>query len=140
MLKKSFRVMALPPYVNFAIAVLRIGVGVLMIPHGYSKLSRVLDSNYAFGDPIGIGEVPSLFLTIFAELFCSVLVLVGLFTRPALAVLIFTMGVAVFLVNLSKGLSGMEKGLLFLIPYISLFILGPGKYSLDYYIFGKKRR
>lgn len=139
MFKKFFRVTALPPYVDLAIFILRVGVGFLMIPHGYSKLSRVLGGDYGFRDPIGIGEVPSLLLTIFAEVFCSVLVLLGLFTRPALAVLIFTMVVVVFLVNLSKGLSGMEKGLLFLIPYVSLYIWGPGRYSLDYYIFGKKR-
>lgn len=139
MFKKFFKVTALPPYVDLAIAILRIGVGFLMIPHGYQKLSKVLNGSYAFGDPLGLGEAPSILLTIFAELFCSILVILGLFTRPALAVLIFTMFVVVFVVKLGEGLGEMEKGLLFLIPYVSLFIWGPGRYSLDYRLFGKRR-
>ncbi|AWV97577.1 DoxX family protein [Arcticibacterium luteifluviistationis] len=140
MLKKFFKVTALPPYVDLAIAILRVGMGFLMIPHGYQKLIKVLNGSYAFGDPLGLGEVPSLLLAIFAELFCSILLLLGLFTKPALAVLIFTMVVAVFVVNGGQGFDKMEKGLLFLIPYISLFIWGPGRYSIDYRLFGKRRR
>lgn len=140
MLKKFFKVTALPPYVDFAIFILRVGISVLMITHGWAKLERAIGGNWGFADPIGFGEKTSLLLTIFSELICSILVLLGLFTRPALFFLIFTMFVVVFVVKLGGGIGEMEKGLLFLIPYLSLFIWGPGRYSLDYYIFGKTRK
>lgn len=140
MFKKFFKVTALPPYVDFAIFILRAGISILMITHGWAKLERALEGNWGFADPIGLGESTSLLLTIFAELICSILVLIGLFTRPALFFLIFTMTVVVFVIKIGDGIGEMEKGLLFLIPYVSLFIWGPGRYSLDFYIFGKRRK
>ncbi|MFT5884176.1 MAG: putative oxidoreductase [Arcticibacterium sp.] len=139
MLKKFFKVTSLPPYVDFSIFILRVGVGVLMIPHGYQKLLKILNGQFSFADPIGFGEGSSLMLAAFAEFFCSLLLVLGFFTRTALFFLIFTMTVVVCVVKMGQGLAEMEKGLLFLIPYISLFIWGPGRYSLDYHIFGKKR-
>lgn len=81
--------------------------------------------------PIGIGELPSLFLTIFAELVCGVLVALGLFTRAALIPLIITMAVAVFIVHADDPFSKQEFGLLFLVPYVALLLKGPGTWSLD---------
>jgi putative oxidoreductase len=140
MFKKFFKVTALPPYVDMAIFILRVGTAFLMIPHGFQKFQKIIHGEFGFSDPIGIGEFPSLILTVFAELICSILVLLGLFTRPALFFLIFTMTVVAFVIKLGQGLGEMEKALLYLFPFISLYILGPGRYSLDYYIFGKKRR
>ncbi len=140
MFRNFFKVTALPPYVDFAVLILRVGTAALMIPHGWGKFQRMMDGEWSFADPLGVGEVPSLFLTIFAELVCSILVVIGLLTRPALAFLIITMLVVVFRIHWKDGLEEMEHGLLFLIPFISLFIWGPGRYSLDYSIFGKKKR
>ena len=140
MLKKFFKVTALPPYVDLGVFILRVGTTLLLIPHGWAKLDSLLGGEWGFADPIGIGETPSMLATIFAEFFCSILVILGLFTRPALLVLIFTMLVIVFIVHGNDGLDKMEHGLLFLIPFTTLFIWGPGRYSLDYYIFGKKKR
>jgi putative oxidoreductase len=140
MLKKFFKVTVLPPYVDFAILILRVGTAFLMIPHGYQKFQKIVNGEFGFADPIGIGETPSLLLTVFAELICSILVLIGLFTRPALLFLIFNMLVVVFVVKMGQGLSEMEMGLLYLIPFVSLFIWGPGRYSFDYSVFGKTKK
>jgi putative oxidoreductase len=85
----------------------------------------------AFGDPIGIGEGPSLVLTVFAELVCGVLLALGLFTRAALIPLIVTMAVAVFIVHGPDPLADKEFAILYLVPYVALFFYGPGKFSLD---------
>ncbi|MCR9066154.1 MAG: DoxX family protein [Cytophagales bacterium] len=140
MLKRFFKITALPPYVDFAIFILRVGVGLLLIPHGYSKLLKILNGDLGFADPLGLGSAISLYATVFAEMFCSALLVIGLFTRPVLAILIFTMMVIVFVVHGGDGLDKMERGLLFLIPYFSLFIWGPGRYSIDFFLFGKKRK
>ncbi len=123
---------AIPKSVDLALLILRVGLALLMIPHGYNKLMSLLSGDMGFADPIGLGEAPSKFLTIFAELICSILVFLGLLTRPALLVLIFNMLVITFIVHANDGFQKQEHALLFLIPYISLFLLGPGKFSLDY--------
>lgn len=99
--------------------------------HGWGKMQRVLEGELGFADPIGIGELPSLVLTVFAELVCGVLVALGLFTRAALVPLIITMVVAVFIVHADDPFSKQEFGLLYLVPYVALFLTGPGKFSLD---------
>ncbi|TNF30193.1 MAG: DoxX family protein, partial [Bacteroidetes bacterium] len=73
--------------------------GIMAYSHGWGKMQRVQEGELGFADPIGIGELPSLVLTVFAELVCGVLVALGLFTRAALVPLIITMVVAVFIVH-----------------------------------------
>lgn len=68
-----------------------------------------------------------------AEFFCSILLILGLGTRIVLIPLIIAMTVVAFMVHGSDPLSEKESALLFLIPFLTLFITGPGKYSLDYF-------
>jgi putative oxidoreductase len=105
--------------------------GIMVYSHGWGKLQGVLSGDLSFADPIGIGEMPSLILAIFAEFVCGVLVALGLFTRAALIPLIITMVVAVFIIHADDLFSKQEFGLLYLIPYVTLFLTGPGKISLD---------
>lgn len=87
---------------------------------------------------LGFGREISLVLAVFAEFFCSILVILGFATRFALFPLIITMLVAIFIAHGDDPFHVKEHALLFLFPYLSLLILGAGKYSLDYLIFGKK--
>lgn len=117
---------------DLALVLLRLSSGGMMAyAHGWPKAQQVLAGDFGFGDPIGIGEFPSLLLTIFAELVCGILLSLGLFTRLALAPLIITMGVAVFIVHADDPFSKQEFGLLYLIPYLVLLLKGPGQWSLD---------
>ena len=117
----------------FAVAmfILRLGVGGLMIPHGYSKLENFSDMAAKFTDPLGIGTTLSLALLIFAEFFCSVLIVLGLLTRLASIPLIIAMSVALF--HAHKGLVFTEgqTAALFLMGYLVLLLVGPGKFSAD---------
>lgn len=133
MLKKYNKMSPVSP--DLAALVLRAGTSILMITHGYPKFQKILNGDFSFADPIGIGEGPSLVMTAFAEFFCSVLLLLGLFTKPALIFLIFTMIVVIFMVHGNDPFSDKEHGISFLVPYISLFLTGPGKFSLDHKLF-----
>ncbi|UBM58944.1 DoxX family protein [Marinilongibacter aquaticus] len=137
MLRRLNKIYDVPFKVDVAILILRVGISLLMLTHGYSKFEKILHGDFSFGDPLGMGAGLSLILTTFAEFFCSILVIFGLFTRPALIFLMFTMMVVVFIVKGGQGIAEMERGLLFLIPYISLFILGPGRLSMDAQFFRK---
>jgi putative oxidoreductase len=111
---------------------LRITGAGLILTHGVPKLSRLFaEGPIEFGDPIGIGAGPSLFLAVFAEFLCAVLVLIGFKTRWASIPIIITMAVAAFIVHAADPFGTKEKALLFLGIFLTIFLLGPGKFSID---------
>lgn len=122
---------------SWASLILRVTFGLLMLSHGVPKLMKLLNGTMEFGDPIGIGVPASLTLTVFAEVVCSILLVIGLWTRLALIPLIITMFVAVFIVHIQDDLATMESALLYLLSYCALFLLGSGAYSVDA-VLGKK--
>lgn len=118
---------------DFAILILRVTSGAFMLfAHGLPKLNRLISGGEVkFSDPLGIGTIPSLSLTVFAEFFCSALLIIGLFTRPALIVLIITMSVAGFIHHSPDPFIQKEKAFLFLLIFVALYLFGSGKYSLQ---------
>ena len=124
--------------VSLALLILRIGVGVLMIHHGYDKLVHFREYEPQFMNFIGLGTTASLALVVFAEFFCSALLLIGFLTSVSTIPLIITMGVAVFMAHDGAIFAKGELATLYLFVYIALMIVGPGKYSLDAILFKKK--
>lgn len=122
---------------DLAICILRIAAAVLIMTHGVPKLLRVLEGDFGFGDPIGLGPTTSLVLVTFAEAICAALVLIGLGTRIALIPLIINMTVIFFVVHADDPFGRKELPLFFLISFIVLFFTGGGKYSLDRKFFGR---
>ena len=118
-------------YFNVSQLILRIAAGGMMLTHGYPKFLKVINGNFSFGDPIGLGEEVSLVLAVFAEFICSILVVLGFYTRLATVPLIFTMLVAVFLVNGSDPFSKQELGLMYAAMFTAIGLMGPGKFSID---------
>ncbi len=105
--------------------------GLMALRHGVPKLVRYGDLSETFVDPIWLGGTRSIQLTIFAELFCSVAVVLGLATRLALVPLIWTMTVAAFIVHAADPLARKELALVYLAAFVALLFLGPGRYSVD---------
>ncbi len=125
---------------NLGLLILRLGVGGYMLTHGWGKLQRVLAGELdKFADPLGLGPELSLLSAVGAEFFGALLVMVGLATRLSAGALVFTMGVAAFIVHaadpwtMGDGAS-KEPALLYLIPFLALVLTGPGKLSLDTYV------
>lgn len=118
---------------SFGLLVLRIGFALLMLTHGIAKMSNFSEMSATF-NPIGIGGGLSLSLVVFAEVFCSFALLIGLLTRAAAATLIINMLVAVLVAHAGDPLAAKEMALLYLIAYCTLLFTGPGKFSVDKYI------
>jgi putative oxidoreductase len=116
---------------NLSILVLRISFGLLMIvQHGFPKLMKFAQLYPTFYDPLGIGGKWSLVLVIFAEIFCSLFLIMGLFTRIALLPLCITMLFAIFGAN--KGnFAGAELAILYGTAFFTLLLCGPGRISVD---------
>lgn len=106
--------------------------GLMLINHGWGKMMKFFgDDPIKFADPIGLGETASLALAVFAEVLCAALVAIGFLTRWAVIPLIITMLVAIFIVHISDPFKKMEMAILYLIPYVVLWMNGAGKYSVD---------
>lgn len=116
---------------DVAVCLLRIGAAALIMTHGIPKLLRVLEGDFSFGDPVGLGPTTSLLLVTFAEAICAIFVLFGLWTRAALIPLMINMTVVVFIAHGDDPFGRKELGLFFLLAFIVLFLTGPGRYSLD---------
>lgn len=119
--------------IDIALLLLRITFGAAMIiGHGWGKLQRLFGAEeITFADPFGLGPVVSLVLVVFAEVLCSVLIILGLFTRWATIPLIITMLTAFFMVHFDDPFNRQEKAILYVITYICLLLTGAGYYSLD---------
>jgi len=117
---------------DIGLALLRIGASAMLLTHGIPKFQKLIGGGeIEFGDPIGIGPVPSLFLAVVGEFICPLLIIIGYKTRWASIPSAITMAVAVFIVHDSDPFGKKEKALLFLLIFIVIMFLGPGRYSLD---------
>ncbi|MBR4597937.1 MAG: DoxX family protein [Opitutales bacterium] len=126
---------AKPDVQSAAISAFRVFAGLMMLPYGWSKIENYdkLSIDF-FGDPIGIGMLPSLWLTIFAQLGCAAMLVLGFQTRFAAFVLFINMAVATkfhfFDPYFVKALP-----ILFLGMYSFLMVSGGGRFALDNLIF-----
>ena len=136
-MKKIFQTRINPNSTHFALLLLRLAAGGFMLTHGYGKLQRSLAGEFQFGDPIGLGPEVSLVLAVFAEFFCSLLVMLGLGTRLATIPLIVTMAVAAFIAHGADPFGRKELALFYLVSFVVLFLTGSGKFSVDRLIGGK---
>ena len=106
---------------NFSLFLLsmRLLFGSLLMTHGYAKLMGFAAMSASFPDPLGIGSRYSLMLAIFGELFCSV----------------------AFVAH-GGSITGGELAFVYLVVFILMYMVGPGKYSVDHWMTnsGKRRR
>ncbi len=121
------------PTISVALLLLRVVSGsAMLMNHGLKKITN-FDAmvSKGFADPFHIGVKASLGLTIFAEAICAGLIIIGLLTRLASLPLIIAMVVALFFAHGGDFYGEGEMPGLFLVMFIVLFLVGPGKYSLD---------
>jgi len=117
---------------NLAKLILRIGFGGFMLSHGIPKLMKLIAGGpIEFPDPLGVGATISLILTVFAEVICAALILVGYKTKWAAIPLVIAMLVAAFIVHGSDPLGKKEFALIYAVGFLCIGMLGAGKYSLD---------
>lgn len=113
---------------------MRILFGLLLMNHGIQKWSNFQELSLSFPDPLGVGSAMSLALAIFAELVCSMAFVAGVLYRLALLPMIFTMGMAFFVIHANDSFSVKELAFVYLAVFILMYIAGPGKFSIDYMV------
>ena len=121
--------------VDLTLLIIRVGLALLMLTHGLPKLQMLFSGGeIQFPGMLGLSPNLTLVLAIFAEVLCSLLILLGLGTRLASIPLIITMLVAVFIFHVNDPFAAQELGLLYIVLSLPLLILGGGKYSFDHII------
>ena len=139
--RQSARRRVQPINVNKALLLIRLVVGLLFIGHGLQKLLGW------FGGPgmqgwtesiakDGVANAPLwAYMSAFGEFGSGALLVLGLLTPFASAILVGDMLVAIADVHASKGLwsqnGGFEYNLVLIALLVSVGIVGPGLYSLD---------
>jgi len=119
--------------------ILRVTVSCFLLTHGLGKLTTLMGSEpIQFADPFGMGQTTSLALTVFAEVVCAFLIILGLLTRLAAIPIIIVMLVAFFYIHMADAFGVKEMSGLYLVVYVFIAIAGPGRYSIDNLI--SKRR
>lgn len=119
---------------GISLFILRVlAAGYMFFGHGFSKVISIYIGLSGFADPIGISPELSLILSAIAESICALFVIFGFLTRFSALVLMINMSVAIFFLYNNPASGNIELTFLYLLLFTSVFILGPGKHSVDYY-------
>jgi len=116
---------------SLASLLLRVGLGGMMLKHGWPKFLKLLNGDFSFADPLGVGEAPTLLFGVLGEFICPILLIIGLKTKWASIPPAITMAVVAFIVHADDPWKKQEFALLYLFGFLALFFLGSGRYSLD---------
>ncbi len=117
---------------SLGLLLLRVGAGVLLLyGHGWGKLVHFSERATRFPDPLHVGAPASLALVVFAEVFCSLAVILGFLTRLATIPLIVFFAVAVFVQHAHAPFDDKELALVYVVPFLTLLLTGGGRFALD---------
>jgi len=109
--------------IDQGLLLLRLCIGFLMLlGHGSDKLINFSEYAQNFPDPTGLGSTFALVMVIFAEFFCSLAIIFGLYTRLAVIPPAIIMLVGVFVVHTNDPWLDKELALLYLISYLTLLL------------------
>lgn len=134
-----YRRMVTPFSIETGGTLLRIMLGGMMITHGYGKVFGGVDRLSG-----GVGEMgfpaPEFFAwaAAISEFFGGIMLILGLLTRFWSAMLAATMFVAAFIAHADDPFKNKELALAYLVVSLVVFLLGPGRASLDHLVFGKR--
>jgi putative oxidoreductase len=117
---------------SLGLLALRVGAGLmLLLGHGLPKLLHFSQRAAHFADPLHVGSPASLTLVVFAEVVCSTLVVLGLWTRLAVIPIIVFLGVAIFVQHGGGPFADRELAMIYVVPFIAIALMGPGAYAVD---------
>lgn len=117
---------------QIGLLIVRLGFGGLMLfAHGLDKLINFADKAERFPDPLGWGSGVALGLAVFAEVFCSAAVMLGLMTRLACVPLVITMAIAAFHIHGGDPFERKELALAYLVGFTAIMFCGGGRFAVD---------
>ncbi len=130
---------------NIALLLLRVVFSISLITHVPGKITKLLDGSWNIDFPLSFDQsfhqnlydlfstsfLPILVLAIFSELIAPIFIILGFKTKFFSFFPVATMFVIVFIVHINDGWGKIETPLLYLFGFITVFLSGAGKYSVD---------
>lgn len=133
-------------YQHIGFLILRLGLGIMFILHGYPKMFGGPDMWTEVGASmqyLGIDVAPMFFgfMAGVTEFFGGIFLICGLFFTPTACLLLIIMIVATGKhIALGDGFSSYSHSIELGVVFLALLFTGPGKYSLDQKLQQKRRR
>jgi len=124
-------------YKNFGLLIIRVGLGIMFIFHGYPKLLGGVSMWEQLGGSTkyaGIHFLPVVWglLCAVTETFGGFLLILGLAFRPVCLLLVINLVVATLSqFGKGEGLMGASHAIEDAIMFAGLLFVGPGRYSVD---------
>lgn len=120
----------LKPHSALILSLLRIVSGLLFLQHGATKYLSIPVTKFSGASPMTMGGAAGVI-----ELVCGILLVLGLFTRPAAFLASGTMAVAYFLAHAPQNFwpinNGGELAALYCFVFLYLSAAGGGSLSVD---------
>lgn len=117
------------------ILLLRIILGAVFIYHGAQKVLGIWGGYGLEATVQGFGQsgiiAPLAYLSSFTEFLGGIFILFGALTRVFALGLVINMAVAILKVHLPQGFGGYEFPLTLFVIALTVFLYGPGDYSID---------
>lgn len=132
---------------DYGLLLLRIGIGLMFVTiHGFPKITGGVQAWTVFGKTfnniIGISFIPVFwgFMATISEFGGGICLIAGVLFRPACALMLFTMLVAVTAqIRGGYGVSGASQALEMGIVLLSLIFIGSGRFTVPNLLLSKKR-
>ncbi|HHO52864.1 MAG TPA: DoxX family protein [Deltaproteobacteria bacterium] len=124
-------------YRDLGVAIVRIGLGLMMMVHGWPKVAGGAAKWEGLGramGAVGIDFAPIFWgaAASFTEFFGGALIVIGLATRPAAALMVFTLFIAsASHLNAGDGIAGASHAIETGLGFFALLFVGPGSLSVD---------
>ena len=112
----------------------------LTIRHGWPTLFNWWKGEISYPDPLGLGENLTMLLMGSIEAFFATFVVLGILTRISAFFVASGFTVAVLVVHGADSFAVKELAYMYMAGFWSVFFLGPGKFSLDFLIFGRNQK
>lgn len=125
-------------YTDLGLLILRLGIGVMFILHGFPKIAGGVEKWTALGGSMnnfGVDFFPTFwgFMAALSEFGGGILLVLGIGFRLACFLMFSTMFVALtFHFNRGDGIQGASHAIESAIIFVSLFLTGPGKYKVKF--------
>ena len=111
-------------YASLGLLVMRVMIGgMMLVKHGWPKLSNFAERMHTFSDPLGVGSTTSLLLATGAEVFAAIALMIGVATRLFSIPLVINMAVIVLIVHAGSAWPKIEFALLYLVPFFTLMLV-----------------
>lgn len=142
-IKRLFLYSAGLTFTNMARLFMRLFTGIMFMQFGIRQITYFSELAPDFPSVLGMGSETTLLIMILIEIICSLLIILGLFTRIALIPPIVAMVIAINVImqycstadmSILYSLQAGYLPIMFIGIFVFMMLAGPGKISLDYVI------